>query len=361
MDGCHTWKDRCYFMNADVIYGWINIRYEWTNVILWMDGCYIWMDRCYFMNGQMLYERTDVILWMEGHYTWMDRRRIGMDRHRFMNGRTWVRSLPPPDGAKAALFRSKCVWTNMQRGGGVGRGRGGVCSVVAPQFTAQLRRRQRCNKYSASVPAVGGGRGWKGGRGGSSSTDPSSASGAATTGWERRKKRRRFFQRSGSFCRPILRSPKPAPHRQVPWKVLTYEMSFFSAFSYFFFHSFLFNWRWSPYRRAWGRSGSHPSFLPFFLPSFFLPSFLLSFLLPPPGPCTAALHSVRRMMWIPDSVNTGPLISPALSANEASSKGFCIWPRPKAPRSPPAFAELQSLNCEARDSKSSSPDLIFWM
>uniref|UniRef100_A0A8V0X722 Olfactomedin 2 n=1 Tax=Gallus gallus TaxID=9031 RepID=A0A8V0X722_CHICK len=25
-----------------------------------------------------------------------------------------------------------------------------------------------------------------------------------------------FFQRSGSFCRPILRSPKPAPHRQVP-------------------------------------------------------------------------------------------------------------------------------------------------
>lgn len=37
-----------------------------------------------------------------------------------------------------------------------------------------------------------------------------------------------------------------------------------------------------------------------------------------------ALHSVRRMMWIPDSVNTGPLISPALSAKEASSKGFCI-------------------------------------
>lgn len=33
----------------------------------------------------------------------------------------------------------------------------------------------------------------------------------------------------------------------------------------------------------------------------------------------------------------------------------------KAPRSPLALAELQSLNCEARDSKSSSPDLIFWM
>lgn len=30
------------------------------------------------------------------------------------------------------------------------------------------------------------------------------------------------------------------------------------------------------------------------------------------------------MMWIPDSVKTGPLISPALSAKEASSKGFCI-------------------------------------
>ena len=51
-------------------------------------------------------------------------------------------------------------------------GRGGVCSVVAPQFTAQLRRRQRCNKYSASVPAVGGGRGWKGGRGGPPARTP---------------------------------------------------------------------------------------------------------------------------------------------------------------------------------------------
>ena len=33
----------------------------------------------------------------------------------------------------------------------------------------------------------------------------------------------------------------------------------------------------------------------------------------------------------------------------------------KGPRSPLALAELQSLNCEARDSKSSSPDLIFRM
>lgn len=45
---------------------------------------------------------------------------------------------------------------------------------------------------------------------------------------------------------------------------------------------------------------------------------------PPPASRHQALHSVRRMMWIPDSVNTGPLISPALSAKEASSKGFCI-------------------------------------
>lgn len=38
-------------------------------------------------------------------------------------------------------------------------------------------------------------------------------------------------------------------------------------------------------------------------------------------------HSVRRMMWMPESVKTGPLISPVRSAKEASSKGFCIWPR----------------------------------
>ena len=35
-------------------------------------------------------------------------------------------------------------------------------------------------------------------------------------------------------------------------------------------------------------------------------------------------HSVRRMMWMPESVNTGPLISPVRSAKEASSNGFCI-------------------------------------
>lgn len=37
-------------------------------------------------------------------------------------------------------------------------------------------------------------------------------------------------------------------------------------------------------------------------------------------------HPVRRMMWTPESVKTGPLMSPTLRAKEASSKGFCIWP-----------------------------------
>lgn len=46
----------------------------------------------------------------------------------------------------------------------------------------------------------------------------------------------------------------------------------------------------------------------------------------PAGQAWAAClaHSVRRMMWMPESVNTGPLISPARSAKEASSNGFCI-------------------------------------
>lgn len=42
----------------------------------------------------------------------------------------------------------------------------------------------------------------------------------------------------------------------------------------------------------------------------------------------------------------------------AGSGGLDV-PLLKAPRSPLALAELQSLNWEARDSKSSSPDLIF--
>lgn len=44
----------------------------------------------------------------------------------------------------------------------------------------------------------------------------------------------------------------------------------------------------------------------------------------PTTPAPPAPHSVRRMMWMPESVNTGPLISPVRSAKEASSNGFCI-------------------------------------
>lgn len=33
---------------------------------------------------------------------------------------------------------------------------------------------------------------------------------------------------------------------------------------------------------------------------------------------------VRKMMWTPESVKTGPLMSPTLRAKEASSNGFCI-------------------------------------
>lgn len=48
--------------------------------------------------------------------------------------------------------------------------------------------------------------------------------------------------------------------------------------------------------------------------------------LPPGGQAWAihTPHSVRRIMWMPESVNTGPLISPVRRAKEASSNGFCI-------------------------------------
>ena len=64
----------------------------------------------------------------------------------------------------------------------------------------------------------------------------------------------------------------------------------------------------------------------------------------------SAAHFVRRIMWTPESVDTGSLSSLTSSANAASSKGFCILPRPKLPRSPPCFAELQSLNSAASSS-----------
>jgi len=59
--------------------------------------------------------------------------------------------------------------------------------------------------------------------------------------------------------------------------------------------------------------------------------------------CTSH-YSTRTMTWIPESVSTISLNSFTLSANDASSKGFCIWPLPKYPRSPPRSAEPQSLS-----------------
>jgi len=79
---------------------------------------------------------------------------------------------------------------------------------------------------------------------------------------------------------------------------------------------FFLDWIWSSLGRVQGWS----RFRVFCLFVSFLPLALSCLRV------AKALHSVRRMMWIPDSVKTGPLISPALSANEASSKGFCIWP-----------------------------------
>lgn len=90
---------------------------------------------------------------------------------------------------------------------------------------------------------------------------------------------------------------------------------------------------------------------------------------------------------MPESVNTGPEISPTLMANlthrankdahsahtlqqprcqkrecgrthAMSSKDFCIWPRVNEPRSPPRPAELQSLYCMAMSSKVAVPSVI---
>jgi len=56
------------------------------------------------------------------------------------------------------------------------------------------------------------------------------------------------------------------------------------------------------------------------------------------------------MIWTPESVQIGSLSSPTFNENPASSNGFCIWPRPNGPRSPPRFAELQSLYFDASSS-----------
>lgn len=64
-------------------------------------------------------------------------------------------------------------------------------------------------------------------------------------------------------------------------------------------------------------------------------------------------------MCTPESVITGSLSSPTFREKEASSKGFCIWPEEKKPKSPPLWAEEQSLNFDAKSSNFSSPFTIF--
>ena len=63
---------------------------------------------------------------------------------------------------------------------------------------------------------------------------------------------------------------------------------------------------------------------------------------------------VLFMMCTPESVNTGSLSSPTLRAYVASSKGFCICPRPNGPRSPPRLADEQSEYCDAKSSNLAS-------
>ena len=50
------------------------------------------------------------------------------------------------------------------------------------------------------------------------------------------------------------------------------------------------------------------------------------------------------MICIPESVPTISLSPPTGRPKVASSKGFCICPRENSPRSPPFWAELQSLS-----------------
>lgn len=53
------------------------------------------------------------------------------------------------------------------------------------------------------------------------------------------------------------------------------------------------------------------------------------------------------MMWYPLSVETIPLISPTFKLKAASSKGFCISPRLKRPKSPPFWQLEHSEKLEA--------------
>lgn len=70
------------------------------------------------------------------------------------------------------------------------------------------------------------------------------------------------------------------------------------------------------------------------------------------------IYAVLKMRWTPLSVQTGLLNSPTWRANVASSKGFCIWPRSKYPKSPPRLALVQSEWFVANADKVSWPDSI---
>ena len=60
---------------------------------------------------------------------------------------------------------------------------------------------------------------------------------------------------------------------------------------------------------------------------------------------------MRKITCKPESESTTLLISSTFKAKDASSNGFCIFPLPKSPKSPPFFAELQSLSVDANSSK----------
>ncbi len=67
-------------------------------------------------------------------------------------------------------------------------------------------------------------------------------------------------------------------------------------------------------------------------------------------------YLVLKMMWSPESVSTiSEVISPTFRLKEASSNGFCIWPRLNGPKSPPRLAELQSEYFWANSANVASP------
>ena len=65
------------------------------------------------------------------------------------------------------------------------------------------------------------------------------------------------------------------------------------------------------------------------------------------------IHPVLLIIWIPESVDTRPLIYPICKAKVASSNAFYIYPGPKKSRSPPYWDEPHSLISNAICSKSS--------